>query len=138
MKEIGEVKQKTVKIRDNRGRLVPKVVDGHAEKKITHASVWRVTRFALGGAFGRDRDRKLVVGLVAPDQIVLRPKGTRQEVRINIDDVYRIALQRKANAELLEKARERKAKKQIQRESRAIRRGDKRISDEAKRNKGKD
>lgn len=129
MIEIGTTKLVTVRVKDKRtGKLVPKLgEDGKPEQKLKESYVWRVTRETLGGNFGLDRNRRLVVGLVSPDQIVFRPQGTRQEVRINIFDAYRIAIQRRANIAALERARERKEAKQRQRESRAIARADRKL-----------
>lgn len=137
MIEIGTTKLVTVKVKNKRtGKLEPKTgPDGKPETKLKESNVWRVTRETLGGNFGIDRHRRLVVGLVAPDQIVFRPQGTRQEVRINIIDAYRIAIQRRANIALLERARERKLVVQRQREARAIARADRKLRLEARRNK---
>lgn len=137
MIEIGTTKLVTVRVKDNcTGKLVPKIgPDGKPEQKLKESHVWRVTRETLGGNFGLDRNRRLVVGLVSPDQIVFRPQGTRQEVRINIIDAYRIAIQRRANILHLEKARERKEAAKRRRESAAIARADRRIRAQARRNK---
>lgn len=135
MIEIGSSKLVTVKVKNVRtGKLEPKLgCNGEPVRKIKESNVWRVTRETLGGHFGVDRNRKLVVGLVSHDQIVFRPQGTRQEVRINIVDAYRIAVQRRAGILLLERARERKAAKQRQREARAIARADRKLRLEARR-----
>lgn len=137
MIEMGKPKLVTVRVKNKRtGKLEPKLgADGQPEQKLKEANVWRTTREALDGSFGRDRNRRLVVGLVAVDQIVFRPQGTRQEVRINAADVYRIALQRKASIACLERARERKAAKQRQRESASIRRAEQRLRAQARRDR---
>ena len=129
MNEIGATRLVTVKVRNKRtGKLEPKIgSDGKPEQKLKDANVWRITREALDGCFGRDRGRRLVVGMVGVDQLVFRPQGTRQEVRLNVVDAYRIAIQRMANIAALERARERKAAKQRSRESAAIARADRRI-----------
>jgi hypothetical protein len=135
MIEIGITRLVVIKTKDKRtGKLVPKKgADGKPEQKLKEASVWRVTRNTLGGHFGCDHNRKLVVGLVSVDQIVFRPQGTRQEVRLNVTDAYRIALHRKANLVVLERARNRKLAKQHCRESAAIARADRRLREEARR-----
>ena len=137
MIEIGKTRLVTVKVKNKRtGKLEPVLgPDGKPEQKLKEANVWRVTRETLGGCFGRDRHRRLVVGIVGVDQLVFRPQGTRQEVRLNVTDAYRIALQRLANIATLERARERKLTKQRQRESVAIARADRRLRIQAKRNK---
>jgi hypothetical protein len=137
MIEIGKTRLVTVKVKNKRtGKLEPVLgPDGKPEQKLKEANVWRTTRESLGGNFGPDRNRRLVVGLVATDQIVFRPQGTRQEVRLNVVDAYRIAIQRMANIATLERARERKITKQRQRESSAIARADRRLRLEARRHK---
>ena len=135
MIEIGKQQLVTVKVRNKRtGKLEPKIgADGLPETKLKEAYVHRITRECLGGNFGRDRGRRLVVGLVSTDRITFRPQGTRQEVSINIIDAYRIAIQRRATIATLEWARERKAIKQQRRESARIARHDRRITLQAKR-----
>jgi hypothetical protein len=129
MIEIGKTRLVTAKVKNkSTGKLVPKIgADGKPEQNWKEANVWRVTRGVLGGNFGSDRERKLVVGLAAPDQVVFRPQGTRQEVRINIVDAYRIALQRRANLTVLERARERKTIVAARRVSRSIARAERRL-----------
>jgi hypothetical protein len=83
--------------------------------------VIRVTNSALDGCFGRDRNRRIVITLVpgtdtVPDLIQLRPYGTRRTESIAAIDVYRIAIRRRVNCELLKKAT---AKKEKLRERRA-------------------
>ena len=101
--------------------------DGQPETKVINADVWRVCRDTLGGQFGRDKHRKLVVGLVGVDQIVLYPQGTRQEVRVNLKDIFTWALRNRALRSQLERARERKDKLKASRERRAIAAVDRRI-----------
>lgn len=79
------------------------------------------TREALGGAFGSDAKRQLVVELVRlsdDDVVMMHPKGTRQIVYVRVQDVYRQALRNKALRALLEKAnkaKERKARRRLAR-----------------------
>jgi hypothetical protein len=94
--------------------------DGQPETKVVNADVWRVCRDPLGGLYGRDKHRRLVVGLVAVDQIILYPQGTRQEVRVNLKDIYAWALRSRALRSQLERARERKDKLKAARERRAL------------------
>lgn len=101
--------------------------DGQPETKVSADEVWRQTREELGGQFGRDRKRKLVVGLVAVDQLVLYPKGTRQEVRVNLSDIYLWALRNRALRAQLERAREKKERLKARRERRAIAAADRRL-----------
>lgn len=135
MIEIGKSRLVTVKVKNKRtGKLVPKIgSDGKPEQKLKESNVWRVTRDALDGTFGRDRGRRLVVGIVGVDQLVFRPQGTRQEVRLNIDDAYSIALQRRANLAVLERARARKVAKAERLEAARIVREEKRIRAAARR-----
>ena len=101
--------------------------DGQPETKVSSSDVWRVCREPLGGQFGRDKHRKLVAGLVAVDQLVLYPHRTRQEVRVNLADVYAWALRSRALRSQLERARERKDKLKASRERRNIAAADRRI-----------
>jgi len=135
MIEIGKQKTKAVRYRvkvvDN-GTIKYKLhtrtePSGEAVTRVTSDEVWRVTREVLGGAFGRDRARKLVVGFVAPDLLSLRPQGTRQEVKLQLVDVYRFALRCAANRKQLELARVRKEKKDRERERRRIADADRRL-----------
>lgn len=71
----------------------------------------RVTNAELGGAFGRDKRRRLVVCLVAGDVILFRPQNTRQEVSILAVDCYRFALRCKAVADAAEKRAARVARR---------------------------
>jgi hypothetical protein len=121
MNEIGlnrTVVVKTVQVIDGKRKLVPKLENGQPVTRTESAEVWRATRNELDGSFGRDRGRKLVVGFVAPDLLVLYPKGTRQKITLPLDEVYRIAMFRKANIAHMTEMRERKARKQQQRASR--------------------
>lgn len=71
-----------------------------------------VTRQALGAAFGPDRARKLVISYAPEkDLLVLRPAGTTRAEVIALADVYRYAVRCRVGRALLEKARERKAKR---------------------------
>ena len=110
MLEIGKAKTLIVRTRLN-GKLVPKLNGGVPETKTVQASVTRTTREALGGQFGPDRNRRLVVTLCAKDMIVFRPAGTRQAVQANLVDLYAYVLRSLANRSNLERAREAKARK---------------------------
>jgi len=134
MIEIGKRRIRQVKTRDKKsGKLVQKF-DALDQPITTVVSdkVLRVTREELGGAFGKDKRRKLVVGLEAGDVITLRPQGTRQLVQLKLVDVYRFALRCSAQRKVLEKARERKITKQAQRERAKIARYDRKIKRQAK------
>ena len=135
MIEIGITRLVVVKTKDKRtGKLVPKKgADGKPEQKLKEASVWRVTRNTLGGHFGCDHNRKLVVGFMSVDQIVFRPQGTRQVLRLNVTDAYRIAIQRKANLVVLERARAKKIVRANRLASARIARADRRLREEARR-----
>lgn len=109
MIEIGSTR--IIPVRRRQGRhLVPVLgPDGQPETRPVASEVLRVTRDTLGGHFGRDRNRKLVVGLRNGDLLSLRPQGTRQEVQVPLADVYAWALRSRALNAQLKKARERKA-----------------------------
>lgn len=126
MIEIGTTKIRVVRKRDKTsGKLRP--VFGPDDKsltKIVSDEVWRITRGTLSGRYGRDRDRKLVVGFVQGDLLALRPQGTRQQVEVDLMEVYQWVLHRKAMTAHMLKLRERKAAKaqaRIERRLRPIR-----------------
>ena len=107
--------------------------NGEVETKSVNEEVWRICREPLGGQFGRDKRRKLVVGLVAVDQLVLYPQGTRQEVRVNLSDIYLWGLRARANRAQLETARERKLKRMAARARRQIANADRKLKAQLKR-----
>ena len=67
------------------------------------AIVARVTNRTLGGSYGPDRERDLVVSLEAGDLIVFRPKGTRQRLALSAFDAYAYAVRCAALAVAREK-----------------------------------
>lgn len=78
--------------------------------------VTRKTNAKLNGEFGPDREKAIVIRMIpgtdtVPDTLELRPERTRRVERVALLDVYRFALRCRVGRELLEKARERKAKK---------------------------
>jgi len=81
----------------------------------------------LGGAFGPDRDKRLVVSLEDRDQIVMRPERTGRKLQASAVDVYRWLIGCEANRKVLERARAKKSKKAerlaAQREQRWVKRG---------------
>jgi hypothetical protein len=89
MKSFGHVRP----VRDEAGNIVDTMP----------APARRVTVGELGGAFGPDKHRRLVVCLAAGDVIVFRPQSTRQEVALPAVDCYRYALRCKALADAAEK-----------------------------------
>jgi hypothetical protein len=96
------------------------------------APVSRVTVAALGGQFGPDKRRRLVVTLKAGDIIEFRPERTRQIVTMAAVDLYRIALQRRAACVALEKARQTKQRKADARAARRIAYTDRKLTNQAK------
>lgn len=70
----------------------------------------RVTAAELGGSFGPDKRRRLVVMLTAGDVIVFRPERTRQAVSLVAADCYRYALEIKARADAAARRARRKAR----------------------------
>lgn len=128
MIEIGKTKIVAVRTRGKDGKLHKKLgPDGKVETKVVIADVWRQTRDALGSQHGPDKRRKLVVGLVAVDQLVLYPKGTRQELRLNLKDIYMWGMRNRALRAQLERARDRKDKLKARRERRKIADADRRL-----------
>lgn len=70
------------------------------------APVARATVAALGGQFGRDHARRLVVSLRPGDVIEFRPERTRQAVSALAVDVYRQLLAWDANRKWLERKKQ--------------------------------
>lgn len=82
-----------------------------AEREIIgqkESPVKAITIEPLGGAFGADKRRRLVVTLAGGDVIKLKPHGTRREVSVGAADVYRYALMCIANGARMNKLRDRK------------------------------
>ena len=94
----------------------------------------RCTVAALGGNFGPDRRRRLVVTLKAGDVVEFRPERTRQTVSMLAVDLYRVALRAQAGRAQLEKARAKKESKARQRSARRIAYVDKKLTKQAKEN----
>lgn len=90
----------------------------------------RITNTELGGEYGPDHGRLIVVTLVPgkEDTIELRPQGTRRPEYIKITDVYRLAMMGRINRANLEKAREKKVQKQAKREAAKIERMRKKLT----------
>jgi hypothetical protein len=135
MIQIGANKLVTVKVKDREtGKLVPVLgPDGQPEKKIKQDYVERITHLPIGFGFGPDSHRRLVVRLVAPDQIEFKPYKTRRAIRANARDLYRHVLMCVAQSETLRRARERKSKLADQRARRRIDAADRRLRASAKR-----
>lgn len=97
-------------------------------------TVRRVTNKPLSPAFGSDKSRRIVVSLIpgngndVDDLIELRPERTRRGELVTVADVYQFALRCRVNRAQLDKAREKKKKKQEQRDRAAIQRADKKLS----------
>jgi hypothetical protein len=91
------------------------------------APVSRVTVAELGGQFGADRTRRLVVSLKAGDLIEFRPERTRQTITMLAADLYRSVIRAQAQSRALEKARATKAAKLAKRQAIAIRSAEKRL-----------
>lgn len=96
-----------------------------------------ITREALGGQFGSDKRRKLIVTLEAGDLIVVRPQGTRRPEKMSAVDVYRYMIRCKSNLIALTKARDKKARKAERLAAARIARADKRITESARKENGK-
>lgn len=124
-------KPRTVQVRK---RINGKLIAVGGEKTIPR-EVWVTTKDELGGHFGPDKHRQLVVGLTNGDVLVMYPKGTRQRVSVLLKDVYTWALRSKALKSQLEKARERKARLAERRETRRREAAERRLSLAAKRDR---
>lgn len=87
-----------------------------------HSRVTRVSKDELGGRFGADRGRKLVVTLEpnsGNDLLIVRPQGTRRPEVFALVDLYQLALRLRASREALERARAKKARNAARRAQRA-------------------
>lgn len=111
MIEIG--KQKTIQVRTKRaGKFVPVLdSDGNPTTKTVAAQVTRCTQKELGGQFGLDKHKKLVVRLKAGDVIELWALGTHRHYSAELKTVYAWMIRNAALCAMLEKARARKARK---------------------------
>ena len=89
--------------------------------------VSRKTREPLGGQFGSDKNKRLVASFVDGDVIAIRPERTQRQLTITARDLYAYMLRCQANKSLLERAREKKARKAELRESRAVARADRKL-----------
>lgn len=94
--------------------------------------VHRVTSTSLDGSFGPDRDRRIVITLVPgrdgiADLLQLRPERTRRPETVSVADVYRYALRCRINKTVLDKAREKKARKALRLASERQTRAEKRL-----------
>lgn len=96
------------------------------------SSVSRQTKNELGGCYGPDKGRKLIVTLRDGDIIAFRPSGTRREVTATAHDLYAAVIRWQANRVALEKARERKAAKAEQRQRARIARADAKLRRKAR------
>jgi hypothetical protein len=94
MKTFGHVRP----VRDEAGNIIGS----------KQAPARRVTVAELGGSFGPDKHRRLVVCLAAGDVILFRPQSTRQEVSVLAVDCYRFALRCQSAADAAEKHQRRK------------------------------
>jgi hypothetical protein len=91
-----------------------------------------VTVGELGGAFGSDKHRKLILSCEAGDVVVIRPQGTQRPLSMTAVDIYRYMLRNEANKVVMEKARIRKQKLIDSRLSAKIARADRKLRDEAR------
>lgn len=129
MIEIGKQKLVVVKKRSGSNPYLVPVIgpNGHPETKLAVQRVYRITRGTLSGKFGRDRNRRLVVGLVEVDRLTLRPQGTRQEKSIDLHTLYEILCHREAMNKALEKARARKSMLSARRERQKLARMERKV-----------
>jgi len=88
------------------------------------APVSRKTAEPLGGQFGRDKRKRLVVTLCAGDVIEVRPERTQRTLSITAADLYSTLLRCAASRALLERARQAKERKKETRARRQIARAD--------------
>ena len=138
MLEIGELK--TVPVLKGFGKNAVRVTDADGEvvTRQVPTETWRVTRGKLDGHFCRDKNRRLIIGLLNGDVLSLRPEGRTKrtsEVTVTLQDVYSYCLRNRALKHQLEKARTRKAKLADIRSRRRIADADRRMTQRAKEGK---
>ena len=85
------------------------------EVTLKPSPVRAISRNGLSGAYGPDRDRKLVCILDDGDLITLRPQGTRRAKSISVFDVYTMIHRVEAQRINLEKARAKKERLAVRR-----------------------
>ena len=131
MIEIGKTKTvavvKLVKGADGKRKRTPVVANGDPVTKVVPANTWRITRGTLDGAFGPDRNRKLVIGLINGDMLEIRPHGTRRPVRGNLVDIYRFLIRCEADRANLVKARKVKEARALRNAARRQQSAEKRL-----------
>lgn len=88
----------------------------------------------LGGSFGPDKERRLILTMGEKDMVYMRPERTsvKRTVGIRAVDLYRHILMCVANSAQLEKARATKARKQAARERRNLDAAERRLRKSAK------
>lgn len=103
----------TIKQREGLERYWADVRAGRREKPMrkSDGTVRRTLSVALDGQFGPDRGKRLVVTLKADGLLEIRPERTQRTETVHILDVYRFAIRCRVNLSVLERARQRKAKK---------------------------
>lgn len=87
----------------------------------------------LGGQFGADKKRRLIVELAEGDTIRMKPEGTRRWISLEAKHVYQHALVSIANRVRSEKMNKRKAVIKAARERRNLAAAERRFSAQAKR-----
>ncbi len=73
--------------------------------------VRRKVNATLDGSFGPDRNKQIIITIHSDGRLDLRPERTQRTETVHILDVYRFAIHRRANALVLQKARERKVRR---------------------------
>jgi hypothetical protein len=87
----------------------------------------------LGGSFGSDKHRRLIVELAEGDTIRMKPEGTRRWISLEAKHVYQHALMSVANKARMEKLTKRKAVVAASRERKSLAAAERRLRDRAKR-----
>lgn len=107
MKEIGY----TILIKDEVGNL----------KDVRDKVVMMKTKGVLSAFHGRDKNKPLVVSLLKGDLIGFKPlRAKKGKITLSVFDAYHYALRKTTQAAALERAREKKEKKKLARERRAL------------------
>jgi hypothetical protein len=86
----------------------------------------------LGGSFGSDKRRRLIVELAHGDTIRMKPEGTRRWISLEAKHVYQHALMGAANKVRMEKLSKRKAVVSAARERRRLDAQERRMREQAK------
>lgn len=98
-------------------------ITGHIE-----APVKAITVDPLGGAFGADKERRLIVILESGDVIRFKLQGSPRSITVLAKDAYRMAIDAEARKVHMARMSQRKVALQVKREAEKMRRAERAFS----------